>query len=274
MDTFILVPTDFSEAADTALKHAVHTAEQSQARVYLVHMCKSNKELGDAKTQLTAQVAKIDTTAEIENIVRVGDFKDIPQIAKELSVEIIFMGTHGATGMQKVMGSNALKLVTNSEVPYVIVQKDTPLPTGYKRILVPTSFHFESKQKIQAVAALAKYFKSVIYFIYREESDPTLKTKSMNNLKFMKKHLDKEGIKYGVKISSGKNFNDDTLTIALEKEAELIAIMNMQKNSILGTGLLGANYEQELIMNSQKIPVMIMNPRQSSVLGGVLMMRQ
>lgn len=261
MNTFILVPTDFTEAADNALKHAVVSAEKTGAKIQLVHVCKESAQLLDAKIKLKSQAATIKPGVQIDQIVRVGDLGDLPQIAKELSSGVIFLGTHGAKGVQKIMGSNTLKLVTNSNVPFIIVQKGSPAPTEIKRILVPTSFHFESKQKITAVSAIAKYFNSVVYFVYKEEKDTALKDKNLNNLKFMKMHLDKEGIKYNVKAIKDGNFNNETLKIAKELEVDLIAIMNMQKNSILGTGLLGANYEQELVMNEQKIPVMIISPR-------------
>ena len=163
MNTFILVPTDFTEAADSALQHAVFTAKRTGAKIYLLHLCKSSKDIGPAKVKLEEQSKQQSAfNAKIELLARVGDFKDIPLIAKELEAEIIFMGTHGAQGAQKIMGSNALKLVTRSETPFIIVQKGAPAPTGYRKIIVPTSFHFESKQKIMAVAEISKYFNSKI----------------------------------------------------------------------------------------------------------------
>ena len=266
MNTFILVPTDFSEASNKALLHAVFMSKNSGAKIYLLNLCKSASDLPSAKDDLVKQSNNIEN---IENIVRIGDFKDIPKIAKELSVEMIFLGTHGASGMQKIMGSNALKLVTNSEVPFIIVQKDSPLPNGYKKIIVPTSFHFENKQKIMAVAALAQYFNSKVYFIYNN-SDEIMKTKSLQNLNGMKKFLTGKGIAYDDMISTSKNFNEDTLVSASNIGAELIAIMNMQKNDLLGTGIFGKNYEQELIMNDQKIPILILNPKTTQLLGSTL----
>ena len=266
MNSSILVPTDFSEAANKALQHAVLMSKNSGAKIYLLNLCKSTSEIPSAKINLEKQAGTIEN---LEQIVRVGDFKAIPKISKELSVEMIFLGTHGASGMQKVMGSNALKLVTNSEVPFIIVQKDSPNPNGYKKIMVPTSFHFENKQKIMAVAALAKYFGSKIYFIYND-SDVLMKKKSLQNLNGMKKFLDSKGLSYDEVISTGKNFNQDTLVSAANIGAELIAIMNMQKNDLLGTGLFGKNYEQELIMNDQKIPILILNPKTTQLLGNTL----
>ena len=179
------------------------------------------------------------------------------------------MGTHGAKGMQKVMGSNALTIVTQSKVPFIIVQEGASTPLGYKKILVPTSFHFENKQKIVTVAIIAKYFNSKICFIY-SDIDPVTKTKSLQNLTGMKRYLDKKGVEYEIATSSSNNFNKDTLTTAKNIGTELIAIMNMQKDDVLGTGLFGKHYEQELIINDQQIPVLILNPLQTRLLGGTI----
>lgn len=270
MDKFILVPTDFSEAADNALKHAIYTAKQANATVYLLNLCKSSSQIDETKNQLKEQADKVETKVNIECIVRVGSFKDIPLIGKELSVDFIFMGTHGANGMQKILGLNALKLVSKSDATFIIVQKNTPLPSGYKTILVPISFYFESKQKIKVISSIAQYFGSLICFIYQDESDSRIKAKVLQNLKSMKTLLDNKGLKYEVKTSSGKNFNADTLSVASEIGAELIAIMNMQKDDLIGSGLLGQNYEQELIMNDQQIPIMILNPNLTRLPSSVL----
>jgi hypothetical protein len=97
-----------------------------------------------------------------------------------------------------------------------------------------------------------------------------MKAKSIQNLNGMKKFLDGKGITYDDMVSSGKNFNQDTLVASANIGAELIAIMNMQKNDLLGTGLFGKNYEQELITNDQKIPILILNPKTTQLLGNTL----
>jgi len=275
MGSFILSATDFSEASNTALAHACITAENCGSKIILLNMCRSNAELAKAKKDLKAQVSKVKTTATIQPMVRVGDFTEINQVALEFSVHLIFFGTHGARGMQKVVGSNALKLVTNSEAPFIIVQKDSPVPTdGYKNIIAPTSFHYECKQKIGAVSAISKYFDSTVYLVYKQESDVALKAKNFNNLTFMKNELENKSIRHGVKTSKGKDFNKDTLEIAKEVGADLIAIMNMQKNSIFGSGLLGDHYEQEVLMNDELIPVLIISPSETSLTPGVFAGRQ
>ena len=259
MDSCVLVPTDFSLAANKALDHAIYFAKKSGAKVYLVHLCKSVEEIKAAKDELDIQVKSSPLGTNIESLVRVGTYKDIPTIGSEISAEFIFMGTHGTHGFQKLFGSNALKIVNKSEVPFIIVQEDSPKPIGYDKLLITSSFRHENPQKIKAVGVIAKYFNSEVCFIYND-ADPIVKEKSLNNIKNMGKHLDKLDVKHKVESSSSKNFNSDTIALAVNENSNLIAIMNMQKEDVLGNTMFGANYEQELIMNSAKIPVLIINP--------------
>jgi hypothetical protein len=51
------------------------------------------------------------------------------------------MGTHGAHGWQHITGSHALKVVTNSTTPFVIVQEARINKSGYDDIVVPLDLH-------------------------------------------------------------------------------------------------------------------------------------
>ncbi len=269
MKPIILVPTDFTEAADKALIHAKFTAKKAGGSVKLVHFHKGEKEQKIAEKAIQEQALLGDSEVEVQIIIKEGDFKDVPDIAREEEADLIFMGTHGAKGMQKVFGSNALKLVTHSQIPFVIVQKDSVLDNGYDKILVTASSNSENKQKIKAVAIIASYFNSDIIIQYREEKDENLRINTATNLVFMKRYLDEKGIQYSVDLSNGKDFNDDTLALAKKRDAKLIAIVNVQMNTILGTGLLGPNYEQELITNELNVPIMIISPSQNTRSGSV-----
>ena len=269
MISFILVPTDFTEATDKALQHAVFMANYSNSKIYLLNLCEPASLIKESSTKLDAQISTLKTPINIEAVVRVGNYKSIPLIAQELAVELIFLGTHGAHGMQKIMGSNALKIVTRSEIPFIIVQKDSPLPTGYNKILAPTNIYFENKQKIMAIATIAKYFKSKVFFIY-SDGDPMIKERSLRNLNVMARFLTKKRINYEKIISSGENFNHEILETASDIDADIIAIMNMQKDDLLGAGLFGKHYEQEIIMNKHHIPVLILNPIMCQIGGSAI----
>ena len=61
------------------------------------------------------------------------------------------MGTHGASRWQQIIGSRALKVITSSPVPFILVQEKLMNDTGYDHIVVPLDLNFETKQKLELV---------------------------------------------------------------------------------------------------------------------------
>ena len=126
----LIVPYDFTEVADNAIHHALVTAKVVDAEVHILHVVNKKDEIKVAKDKLeksttAARSSSKASSVEIVNHVRVGNiFDDIADFAVEIGAELIFMGTHGATGWQHITGSHALKVVTSSPAPFVIVQEN------------------------------------------------------------------------------------------------------------------------------------------------------
>ena len=119
-----IVPHDFTSVADIALEHAIATARPLNAEVQLIHVVSKENQIHEANIKLQEIVDKY-ASEEVGIVpnVRIGNiFEDIGDFASEHEAELIFMGTHGAHGWQHVTGSHALKVVTNSSVPFIIVQ--------------------------------------------------------------------------------------------------------------------------------------------------------
>ena len=198
-------------------------------------------------------------------MVRIGNiFEDIGDAAAEIDAELIFMGTHGASGWQKVVGSHALKVITHSKVPFVVVQNKGIKESGYDDIVVPLDLHKETKQKLEMVANVAKYFNSRVHIITPNESDRDFVAQLERNIYFAKTYLSERDIEFTTTTADKKNFDDKILAHAKSVDADLVVIMNLQKNSLAGMGLLGSNYEQHLITNEHGIPCMIVNPVETS----------
>ena len=110
-----IVPHDFTTAANVALDHAIATAGPLGADVYVLHVVSKEKDIKDAENKLTALINEYRTDVSLIPSVRVGNiFDDIGNFAAEHHSELIFMGTHGASRWQKIKGSDALKVITNS----------------------------------------------------------------------------------------------------------------------------------------------------------------
>ncbi|MCB0477326.1 MAG: universal stress protein [Crocinitomicaceae bacterium] len=265
-----VVPHDFTPVADIALSHAIATAKRVSAEIELLHVVAKDKQIADADKKLAQIISnKKDNDIVINPNVRIGSiFDDIGNFAAEKKADIIFMGTHGASGWQHIVGSKALKVITSSEVPFIVVQEKDINENGYDSIVVPLDLHKETKQKLSLVANMATYFKSAVHVVIPDESDEFLKNKAQANIKFAKTFFGERGIDLTVDLVPSSGFDKEIVKLGVKYDADLIAIMNNQKNALFG--VLGANYEQYMITNDAKIPVMMVNPVTTSNARSVL----
>jgi nucleotide-binding universal stress UspA family protein len=110
------------------------------------------------------------------------------------------MGTHGAHGWQHITGSRALKVVTSSSVPFIIVQEKKVRTTGFDSIVVPMDLHKETKQKLAVVANLAKYFNSKVYLVTPAETDDLLRNQVLSNIMFAERFFSERKIDFSTEI--------------------------------------------------------------------------
>ncbi len=259
--TFI-VPHDFTSVADIALEHAIVTAKPLEATIQLLHVVSKESQIPESIQKLEAIIEKHNKQGiTIVPNVRIGSiFEDIGGFAAEHMAELIIMGTHGAHGWQHITGSNALKVVTSSPVPFIIVQeKEKKIkPTGYDSIVVPMDLHKETKQKLAVVANLAKYFNSEVHVVTPDESDEYLKNQVVSNITFAQKFFQERGISIKTSIIPSSGFDKEVVKYATSVDADLIAIMNLSNTGLFT--LLSSNYEQYIITNDALIPALILNP--------------
>ena len=276
MHTKLLVPTDFTEVAHTAINHAARIAETTKGEVILLNVVKSKDEMSSATKRMVEEeeiVKSFYSDCPVKSVVRIGNiFEDIGQAADEIGANLIIMGTHGASGWQKVVGSHALKVITNSSVPFIVVQKQIMHPSVYDNIVVPLDLHKETKQKLEIVSSIANYFNSKVHLISPYETDEFLLHKLKANIAWGKKYLSGKGVKSDARIGNkGANFIDEILNLASDVDADLISIMNLQKNSLMG--MLGSAYEQSIITNELRTPVLCVNPLTATISSGSILVR-
>jgi nucleotide-binding universal stress UspA family protein len=257
--TFI-VPHDFTAVADIALQHAIATARPLGAQILVLHVVSKEAQIPEA----LAQLENITGGFEHEGVplkpnVRIGSiFEDIGAFAAEHQAELIFMGTHGAHGWQHITGSHALKVVTSSQVPFIIVQEKAVKASGYDSIVVPMDLHKETKQKLSIVANLAHYFKSKVHVVTPDESDEFLRHQVRSNITFSEGFFKDRGIEMTSALVPSSGFDKEVVKYAISVDADLIAIMNLQRNNIFTA--LTSNHEQYIITNDALIPTLIVNP--------------
>lgn len=267
----ILIPTDFKTVADTAINHAVYLAGIFNRKLTLLHVLEiglfDNEKKGEEKLAEVTQKL-IEKSTEIESktnvkcsyITTVGNiFDGIGKVADDINASLVVMGTHGVKGMQHLLGSKALKVITNANRPFVVVQNKPISENGYKNIVLPIDFSKESKQKVFWAKELATKFNSNLYILAEHESDEYAANAVRNNLAYASNYLKEEASAIKIEhAGKGKNFEKETLNYAKKVNADLIIIMTNQSMD-LKEYLVGA-YERNIIANEAHIPVMTLNP--------------
>ena len=154
----ILVPTDFSETAETALYYAIQLARQFDGELHVVHVCEDpmllagwpvlaygpapdvGEEAAALRTQLKDLLASQDAAqlkAEVHVIVGVPTGLAISRYAAENEFELIVMGTHGRGPItHALMGSVAEKVVRSAPCPVLTIRHPTHRKIAIDRLLV------------------------------------------------------------------------------------------------------------------------------------------
>jgi nucleotide-binding universal stress UspA family protein len=266
----ILVPTDFTEVVDYAMDHAMKLAHIMGAEVHLLHIVPDLEEEAVMQRRMEAEKSRcqaVNARVPLFTMVRQGKiYAGIGDAAEEIGAELIIMGTHGMRGMQFITGSRALRVITNSKVPFIVVQERGMKAMGYRDILVPMDLQRETRQSVALVAGMAAYFKSKVHVIVPRESDELLRRKLKENILFATKYFEGRGIAMEAVEAEGKGFVQAVMDHARTIDADLIAVMNMVGTNIFG--VLGVPYEEEIITNEAKIPVMMVNPIKDTLGGG------
>ena len=113
---------------------------------------------------------------------------------------------------------------------------------------------------------IAEHFGAKLHVFSPNETDHFLVARLKRQLQFSKKYLDERKVAYEVKIAPKKgDFIEQCTKFAKDVEADLIAVINTADKGVLPDFIGGGGGEQDLITNSEMIPVIIMNPSQKFV---------
>jgi nucleotide-binding universal stress UspA family protein len=259
----IVIPWDFSEKAEFALEHAFLYADLMDVDIALVHIVKKESEIPDATKKLNDKIETVKTKIKnkIVAIAREGSiFTSITEIIDEFEASLAIMGTHGMKGMQKITGSWALKVITGSKCPFIVVQ-DKPFSDKIDNLIVPIDFKLENKEKLVWTNFLAQFLHAKFHLCYVDSSDLFVKKQTKANITVATKYMTDRNIDFDIKKLEGKGgLPQQTLDYAKEINSSLIMIMTT-KNIRLQDYMLGAD-EQKIIANEYKLTVMCINPRE------------
>ncbi len=129
----ILCPVDFSEGCKEALNHAIDIAEKFGGSLTLIHVIPHVSTFSmtsyydvDDKTDLANLISTIPANIPHNSeIVKNDDVDDgIAEYARDNKFDIIVMGTHGHSGIGRVLlGSTAEETIRKAPCPVLVVRK-------------------------------------------------------------------------------------------------------------------------------------------------------
>lgn len=175
----ILVPTDFSKHAEYALRVAAQIARKNNSEIFLLHMLELPTQGSDALSSgadipqimffKDRAINKLDELMNVDFLegITVSEiiqfekaFEGIIEVSKKNEVDLIVMGSHGASGFEEMfIGSNTEKVVRTSDVPVLVIKNETG-EFKADNLVFASDFSEEIKKPFKKLVELATIFNS------------------------------------------------------------------------------------------------------------------
>lgn len=269
----ILLPTDFSKNSKNAIEYSLKLFE---GETVTFHILNSQKPTGyitadvlygaagdsvydgilnDNKKELEKLIRHCESLSENENFTFVPkiDFDNIVDAVNQAvslnNIELIIMGTNGATGAEEVVfGSNTLKLIRKANCPVLAI------PEGYvynkiESVLLSVNYQYELKTDVLGVILdIVRKHDSTLKILEIEENNVEVNSPKGNYIDLFK------GI--NIKRFCIKNIPS---AVAIDAFTQLIPVqlhaMFVERKSLLDRFIFGS--ETSKISYSSKVPLLI-----------------
>jgi nucleotide-binding universal stress UspA family protein len=181
----ILVPTDFSDCAQTAAKAALSIAAKFNASIYFLHIMPNSDDAAHVPTikkKLTQNSHKGHVQSELNLLVETAEQlgltatpllafdkggERIENYIKPLKIDLIVMGSHGATGIRElVIGSNTQRVVRHSSVPVLVIKNLINDPFKVENILFASTFEETATSGFDFVAQFARAWRATLHILF------------------------------------------------------------------------------------------------------------
>lgn len=180
----ILVPIDNSRISKSAALYAIGLAEKVKAQIILLSVINASetqntllnwrklldqmieKEDQDVSRMIQEIKAETRTTVKITHRYVLGFPVEemVARFAGDNGINLIVMGTNGATGLKKILGTNTASVIDSSPVPVIAVPRDVEAPKIKKIVYATDMAHLD--EEIKTVAQFAKTFDAGIEILY------------------------------------------------------------------------------------------------------------
>jgi len=243
-----LIPTDFSDQAENALKVAIQLAKKNDGEIILLHsmelplhLASSDKgELPEAfyfvklaEKNFSDLMSKpfLDGVNASTAIGKGEIYDDISDAVKKYNIDLVIMGSHGASGFKEMfIGSNTEKVVRTSEIPVLVIKKDRP-NFSIQDFVFATDFSPECKKPFKKAIDFAKGFGATIHLLY--VNTPSGFKTSAEAKGIMEDFIKGTGLEnYTLNVYNDLSVEKGILNFATESKAQLVGVSTHGRKGI------------------------------------------
>ncbi len=267
----ILVPTDFSDEAENALKVAALLAKKFDAEIVLTHVLElplqqlkgmsSQSELPEAMFFMQLASNRFDDVLENDYMQDITVHKHveynralgkIDDICQEFGIDMIVMGSHGADGFKEMfIGSNAEKVVRISKVP-VLVIKNEHTDFSVRHFVFASDFKKDNKETFIQASKFAEALGAKLHLLMVITANNFLTTnEAQQNISTFIENAPFEN--FTVNIYNDETVEAGILNFAKTIDADLIGISTHGRQGI--AHFFNGSISEDLV-NHAKRPVM------------------
>ena len=275
----ILLPTDFSKNAWNAIVYATMLYRDHECDFYLLNVFSTRgysidnmmvPEPGEANYEKAREASENGLGKAIEGLTfrddnpkhhfhAISQFNSLLEAIKDLiakkDIEIIVMGTKGATGAKEVLyGSNAVNLMEKVRECPVLAFPESASMGALVEIVFPTSYKTNYKRReLKHLVEIAKSFGSSIRVLHISEDDH-LNDDQTNNRELLEEYF--EGLDYSFHTLSNIQVQTAINCFVESRESDMIALIN-KKHSFFGN-ILSRPLIKGIGYHS-KVPLLVMH---------------
>lgn len=266
----ILVPTDFSIEAENALRVAAQLAKKNDSEIYLLHILELPLQEIDAMSSYSVlpeamffmklahkrfeEVMSKDFLKGVtvhETVKTNGSFNDINDVCKDNAIEIIVMGSHGASGIKEMfIGSNAEKVVRTSKIP-VLVIKNSHEHFHVDNFVFASDFNNDNKETYKQAILLAEVFGAKIHLLMVNTANNFTNT-SAAKARIVNFISEYDFSNYSINIYNDDSIEKGILNFSKDINADLIGISTHGRQGI--AHFFNGSISEDLV-NHAKRPV-------------------
>lgn len=280
----ILFPTDFSDAANNALKVAINLAKDSQAELFILHSLNSAQQYVDISLSSAGDITmpgmqpeivmeaieqekkrvaiKMDETTKRAEKKGIKVFSEVihQSISSEINdfiddkyIDFVVMGTHGSSGLREAfIGSTAQWVVRTAKVPVLTVNNECK-DFQIKNIVCSSDFlEDQINSQLPRVKKFAEMFKANLQLVY--VNTPTYFEETLVVMNRMKEVAESNALgDVTCHIYNAFDIDEGVITFAKQQNADVIAMVT---HGYRGMKKLFSDNVTESVVNHSDIPVL------------------